>query len=248
VGVIGKYVKIMKIEHLDWDSNFFGKKIGKIFCQENNIITADFIELLMQAKNEKYNLIYCFGNKNFYLSEDILSEFKGDMVDRKVIYKGSIKEPLQETFLVEEFYEDKINEDLEDLAFQSGEYSRFQIEPYFTLNDFHKLYREWLVNSLNKKIADKTYVIKKHHNILGIITISIQNKIGTIGLLAIDKNAQGKGYGSQLINAVKRMLIQKNISVIEVATQVYNKQACAFYEKNGLSIKSINNIYHISLK
>lgn len=236
----------MNIEYLKWDSAFFQKKIGKIIWPNNNNITA-LITLLKQAKKDGYNLIYCFGDESFYLDKAILSEFHGTLVDRKIIFEGTCNQPFSDCSKVEEYKNIESNDSLEKLAYSSGRYSRFKLEPYFNENDFKKLYKIWLLNSLNKKIADKIFVIKENTNIKGLITIGITANAGVIGLLAVDETMKGKGYGTQLINAVKKYLREASISCIEVATQLNNIVACNFYKKNGFSKKSTTNIYHFSL-
>ncbi|HQP70809.1 MAG TPA: GNAT family N-acetyltransferase, partial [Clostridiales bacterium] len=56
---------------------------------------------------------------------------------------------------------------------------------------------------------------------------------------------QGKGIGSKLICASENFAISRDRNVMEVATQLRNKAACSFYEKNGYSIDRIFNYYHI---
>jgi len=41
------------IEHLEWDSDFFGKKIGKLICNEN-ITSPDSVAM------SDYDLLYIF--------------------------------------------------------------------------------------------------------------------------------------------------------------------------------------------
>ena len=102
-------------------------------------------------------------------------------------------------------------------------------------------------NSTNKLIADRVYVIKYRGVIIAMLTIKRNSNQGTIGLISVDTANQGKGYGKQLIEAAKKYLYDHGLFNIRVATQLYNKSACAFYENSGFTIKSINNIYHIWL-
>ena len=82
---------------------------------------------------------------------------------------------------------------------------------------------------------------------MGMITLKFSKNAGHIGLFAVSKSAQSKGYGSSLINACVNEVIVKQLQRLEVPTQMGNVGACHFYEKSGFSIKSITNTYHFWL-
>ena len=62
--------------------------------------------------------------------------------------------------------------------------------------------------------------------------------------LGVKPEYQRRGIGSKLINYLNNLCIQNKITLLEVATQVENKQANKFYLKNKFQLKSITNIYH----
>lgn len=62
----------------------------------------------------------------------------------------------------------------------------------FGENNSKKLYREWINNSLNKKIADDIVVYIYDYKIIGFLTYKASNEIATVGMIAVDKEHQGK--------------------------------------------------------
>ena len=175
-----------------------------------------------------------------------MSKFGGKLIDRKVQYAKKITATTSEG-IVSEYNSLKLNEQLEQLAYVSGQYSRFRIDSQFQEDDFSRLYKIWIKKSIEKEIVDKVYVVKENAAICGMATLKIGTDKGEIGLVAVSDLHQSKGFGKALIEACCNDLLRRNIDVIEVPTQFANKNACVFYEKCGFSIKSITNIYHFWL-
>ena len=232
-----------KIEYLAWDSDFFQKKVGRIVAENTDCIE----NLLNETKNNNYQLIYIFGKKDFFIDDKILKQFNGLLADRKILYEKEIFELVQSSPIVSEYKNKELISELEQLAYISGEFSRFKLDKNFDKNCFYRMYKIWMENSLKKQIADNIFVVKENDVINAMVTLKIDNKRGNIGLIGVSSNTQGKGYGKALINACENELLNKDISKLEVPTQYNNTQACKFYEKCGFKIKEITNIYHFWL-
>ena len=201
---------------------------------------------MKSAKKDGYDLIYVLGSNNLCFPSDILSKFGGKLVDRKVQYTKKITNITSEN-IVSEYDSLELSKPLEQLAYESGIYSRFRIDDQFQETDFYRLYKEWITKSVERKIADKVYVIKEDNAVCGMATLKIDTNKGEIGLIAVSDLHQGKGYGKLLINACCNELKRQDIDTIEVPTQFANKNARLFYGKCGFSVKSITNVYHFWL-
>lgn len=236
------------IQFLEWDTDTFQKKIGKVSFKQ--VIPYDeFKELLKLAQKEKYELLYLFipENVSFFYEIDGVNM---RLVDQKVIFSKKLK--LKRTIVsvssfVSEYQEEYVSDQLLKLAFESGRFSRFNIDKNFSESVFQKLYLEWITRSVSKEIADDILVYDKDEMLCGMLTYKIMDNIATIGLIAVDPLIQGKNIGTELMTFLEYKLSQHAIEEINVATQLQNKRACAFYEKNKFSIKQITNIYHIWL-
>jgi len=232
------------VEPLIWDSDFFKLKIGRVFFEESIDITS----ILESAKKNGYELVYVFGRDDLYFSEDILLRFNGKLIDRKVQYTKKIVRAATTLSIASEYDDSSgLNETLELLAYESGQYSRFRIDNRFQKDDFNRLYKTWITKSIEKKNADKVYVVTENESICGMATLKIEANKGEIGLIAVSNLHQGKGCGKILMEACCDELLKGNTDIIEVSTQFANKNACMFYEKCGFSVKSITNIYHFWL-
>lgn len=234
----------MSLDFLEWDSELFGIKIGKILHFTS---FEEFEQIISYARENQYKLIYCFADPSNVAANEVYSAF-GKLVDRKVTYYRNIEQkdyslPLN----VVEYTEGTVTEELYALALQSGAYSRFKIDTNFPHGSFEKLYRKWIENSVNKTFAEKIYVYKADHSIKGILILKRKENIGTISLIGVDQSVRGKGIGLALIEAALHYYSICEVSRIEAVTQMENHIACKFYEKNNFRIQSIENIYHIWL-
>ena len=231
----------MKLEYLSWDSEFFGIKIGRIVFNNSD---NDLKELLDKAKKQNYQLLYVFADKNTMLSSEILNRWNGKLIDRKVVYKKKVSTNIKKDKLVFAYLDTSVNDDLLRLAYLSGQYSRFRLDENFPKGSFELMYKEWLIKSVSGELADKVFIAKEVDRIIGFVTLKVNKNNGNIGLIAIDKNIQGRGLGSQLINVCENYLNKCSVETLTVPTQLDNLQACKFYEKYGFEKDSIIYIYH----
>ncbi|RZK29158.1 MAG: GNAT family N-acetyltransferase [Hymenobacter sp.] len=138
--------------------------------------------------------------------------------------------------------------ELESLAWQSGEYSRFRLDPHFETAVFQQLYSQWLRNSLAGIIAQQVLVWRDtDRQELGLLTLGEKNHRADIGLLAVDTNARGQRIGQQLVGAARVWAVSQGYAELQVVTQGDNEPACAFYTKCGFRPVHTEHIYHLWL-
>lgn len=217
------------IEHLEWDSAFFGHKIGKLEIKDTDKFISKQKEIL-----KKYDLVYIFSDKKlskYYNLVDIKVSFQ-----KKTIKKKSIDEHIVHFNSSLHNYEELLK-----LTYQSGHDSRFLKDSFFSEKDFKNLYKTWIDKSiLNRETDVLVYVYQ--HKIHGFVSLKNNIQTSSIELIAVDKNARGIGIGSKLIDAVENKL--NSNTILTVPTQETNRLACNFYVKKGFKIVNKNYIYH----
>jgi len=236
----------MRLEYLDWDSSSFGFKVGQIVF-EDYFFENELNYLLDKAIQEKYKLIYVFIPENKEILSNTLKKRNGKLVDRKIIYKIDLRDKAiqEENKNIFDWTGEPLTNELLLLTYSSGQFSRFLLDKQLPKNVFQSMYKEWIEKSLSGELADKVYVAVEKEKVIGFVTVKISvNKIGEIGLIAIEKNAQGKNIGTKLIHKCFNYLRNNNIRKLLVPTQLDNIKACKFYEKNGFSKYLVTNIYH----
>ncbi|MFN1219607.1 GNAT family N-acetyltransferase [Chryseobacterium kwangjuense] len=223
----------MNINYLQWDSDFFKKKIGEILLTQKENISSDTTYDLIVAKQpsdfdydiEGYHLSFKETKVNFIKSLEGLAIKASDIV--------------QDT--------DDDSKDVcffKELAYESGKKSRFLLDKSFGEVKFKELYDMWIINSLNKKFAAKTFFIEEENQAIGFVTVQQYDTLGKIGLIATHPDFQGRGYGKKLLHTAEEFCIKNGMTDLEIPTQKENIQACAFYSKQGYTIKDEITIKH----
>ena len=222
----------MNINFLKWDSEFFNRKIGEVILTKNeNLETEDFNLIVVKqsikfdVKLNGYNLSFQESKINFTKKID-----KIPTTNCNKIKDTDISEKTASFF--------------KELAYESGKKSRFLLDEKFGEDKFKELYDIWVINSLNKKIALKTFYIEENNQAIGFVTLQKFGTLGKIGLLSIHPDFQGKGFGRKLLNHAEKFCFSNGILELEISTQQHNFQACTFYKMQGYEIKDEIIIKH----
>ncbi|GAO30616.1 GNAT family N-acetyltransferase [Geofilum rubicundum] len=230
------------IEKKNWDSNFFGYNVGQYRIEATGKVDVD--KIIDESKD--FVLTYIFSNKELLIPERL------KLADIRITWHRSCDELIEfddfgDNGFIEE-YNDMIHSynQLLELAFLSGKYSRFLVDENFQNNEFSLLYSEWLGKSVDHTIANIVLVYRIDDQICGFVTLGAKTlTTANIGLISVNVDYQGKGIGSCLLKAAMRFCQKKGFETLEVSTQRNNLPAMKLYERNDFVIKSFEYIYHI---
>lgn len=222
------------VTRLDWDSDFFGYSVGKIEIDDINELPIG---------QEDYRLTYIFSKKR-------IPELEEELVDQKATFFQELNIGAEKTNLpceiVEFKHESHSYEELLKLTYDSGVFSRFNLDKKFDNQEYEKLYKKWIDNSLNSSSNYKVYVAFDGNNLLGFITLGRKgNDLGDLGLLAVSPKARGRGIAKSLIEYCKIKSTEMGFNSLQVVTQLNNSPATKLYENAGFYLKDLIFIYHI---
>jgi dTDP-4-amino-4,6-dideoxy-D-galactose acyltransferase len=189
-----------------------------------------------------YDLIYVISKEEIAVA---IPNFKLGYSENKIVFSKKTIEN-RESADVNIFSEinDSHKNEIYDLAFESGKYSRFKLDPNFSQTEFEKLYKKWVDNSYTKEFADGVLIYKEQNSILGFVTYKVCDGYATIGLIAVCPKHQGKGIGEKLIQSVENELANNGVDELRIPTQLQNEKACLFYVKMGYEIIENNILKH----
>lgn len=144
-------------------------------------------------------------------------------------------------------YRGGADESLEDLAIQSGAYSRFAVDSKIGRDRFEQLYRLWIRKSISGDLADAVLVAGSSSRPKGMITVRAENACGEIGLVAVASEEHGRGIGEQLVSVAQSWFEQEACDHVVVVTQGANEPACKLYEKCGFQCEKTEDFFHFWL-
>ncbi len=224
----------MKINRLDWDSDFFNIEIGEVIF-DGELFDADDVQ--------GFDLLYVKSTSDYNLTID---GFEQSYQETKFIFSTkNITNLMDDDDCITSIKDTKLTPDnLYELAYLSGVDSRFNKDYNFTTAQFKALYRTWIDNSIEANYAEDVLVYIKNGEVKGFVTYNIKEKVANIGLIAVDVNSQGSGIGKSLIHQAMNRLKGKSVSELCIPTQKENINACNFYKKLGFAISSLQVIKH----
>lgn len=246
--MIMSHITNKNFEILSWDSEFFGFKVGRILAPRLTVVELE--NALIALKKEGVTLLYWPSDPLDLQSQDAAQICNGFLADKKVTYLIESKNIILQSncckshLIVDEYTDELPTAELEDLAIQAGIYSRFKIDPRIPDNQFTDLYKLWILNSVNKKMADAVLVARSEDKIIGMVTVGKKGKRADIGLIAVDASMRGKNVGMALVSAAQDWALKNGFGFAQVVTQGENLAACRLYEKCGYHVDKIENIYH----
>ena len=235
----------MDYKLLTWDTDFFGIKTGRIIptSLEENQLTL----ILAEMRQGEFQLVY-WATDHLYAYDFQL--YSGQLVDKKTTYEINLDNinpdslPLSKT----EPYNNSIPlSQLENLAIQSGSFSRFARDKRFPQDKFISLYKIWIQKSVKGEMADEVLVIRANDRIAGMVTLVKKKSVGNIGLIAVDEGFRGRKFGQQLVRDAHRWFIEQDCVTARIITQGDNLPACRLYEKCGYQVKLSEFFYHFWL-
>jgi len=173
----------------DWDSEFFGFPVARItqaFLSESELKCC-----LDEMSEQGVKLVYWGADDKG--CEDAALHLGGQLVDHKVTFVRDILDNLPCEFNSKpiSFQSKQPSEELIELAYLSGNYSRFKVDPKVGEERFKKLYRQWISNSTNRSLA-----LDANQRSDVPIREVVQGSIdGRSGMLAIAKNVSQPSSG-----------------------------------------------------
>jgi dTDP-4-amino-4,6-dideoxy-D-galactose acyltransferase len=223
------------IDKLPWDTAFFNYPVGKI-----SIDSVNFVEpQQLRDESKDFKLVYVFSQY------ELPDTFNLKLRDQKVVFEKTVCQCSFNNKVQQFNSEIHSYEELLELALLSGLYSRFRTDQRFRNNEYAKLYKQWIDNSISDPDIF-VLVTTFEQKITGFVTLELKvTECARIGLIAVDNSFQGQSIGAILLNASESLSFDKGAIKLEVATQFSNNKAMRFYKKNNYEIVSTTFIYHL---
>ena len=233
-------------KYLDWDSEFFGLRIGRV--TENRLQPETIEQINQWADLQRIDCLYFLADigdlKTIRLAE--INEFR--MVDirvtlEKIIDKSTTIPDQASIGSIRLVSPDDLNA-LKAIARVSYHDTRFYADTNFPVARADALYEIWIEKSC-KGYADAVFVLEIDHQSAGYISCHLLGEgKGNIGLVGVSQNSQGKSIGNLLIDNALNWFVGKNVTQVSVVTQGRNIKAQRLYQRCGFLTRSLQFWYH----
>ena len=238
----------LKIQRLDWDSEFFGFGVGRL---SGSLESAAALSRTLRDATE-YGIVLVYGQCAHVdlVSHQLCLESGGRFVDAKRRYTLPLADvhPVGEVGAQPADAGPYSRRQLRTLAWQSAEFSRYRIDPDMPPGAWRRLYSSWIANSLNGKLADAVLVEREASSeggrIAAMVTVSHRGTQGAIGLFAVDARWRRRGIGRRLLEAAAAQCRTTGCTELAVVTQGDNDAACRAYESAGYALVDEQHIFH----
>jgi dTDP-4-amino-4,6-dideoxy-D-galactose acyltransferase len=230
---------LLKFEKLNWDSEFFEISVAQIKINNQTPLT------IIEGRKD-LDLVYINSDSPIDIPNNI--SYQGT----KVEFRKKLDQPIGDIDVniqnIDILYFKKHRIELQNIAYTSGEHSRFYLDTHLDKSKFFQLYDKWLENAIYK-LHDNVFLVHIDSNTntpTGILTGRIDNVShkSKIGLFAVKKEYQGLGIGKSMLLQFEKLAFDSNQIEITIPTQHENAGACQFYCKMNYLISKTEYIYH----
>jgi dTDP-4-amino-4,6-dideoxy-D-galactose acyltransferase len=230
--------------YLEWDSQFFGRRIGRV--TENRLTPASVAEILQWCARERIDCLYflCDGCDMESIGSAQCNRF--NLVDVRMTFETAIK-PGSVPAGHAEGIRPAVPGDVEKLAAiakRSHTDSRFYHDGHFSRELCDALYATWITKSCQGR-SERVLVAEEEDEPVGYITCDrAENGHGQIGLVAVAEQASGRGWGTRLVSGALDWFSSRKVERVEVVTQGCNVAAQRLYQRAGFITKNVELWFH----
>ncbi len=237
-------MKNLPVKFLEWDSEFFEKRIARIIT--TNLSHADAKLVCDWAVKERIDCLYYLAS-GLEINNTQPAEQNGfSFIDLRVTFIRDLSRPVLK--YVPQYHIRRAGEgDLEELKSivrWSFNLTRFKVDQNFDPARADFMYEVWIEKDLFTE-GHSVWVIEMDKRITAFCSISSSGDgCAKIGLVGSSPAYRGKGLSSSLQEYLGSELRNEGFASIEVVTQGRNIAAQNLYQRVGFLSRSIDLWYH----
>lgn len=232
------------VQILDWDSQFFGKKIGRVTGSKLDSPKAATINAWSE-KNQVDCLYFLAASDDLRTSQTAEND-QYHLVDIRVTLENKLQELVSTRSDPAQIRLANGNdiESLRIISRNNHRDSRFYYDGHFDREKCDELYAVWIEKSVRGG-TDQVLVWEENRQPVAYVTGKITPAgSGSIELVGVHPAWQGKGIGYQLTMHLLAWFQQQHSTHLTVVTQGRNIGAQVLYQRCGFVTRSTELWYH----
>ncbi len=229
-------------EYLPWDSQFFGVRIARL--AGHRLTTEVAAEAESWCHANRIDCLYFLADADDAVTVTIAEARAFHFADLRVTLERPLdNNPAPPTPAIRMLSPEDLPR-LRGIARASHRDSRFYYDPRFPRSRCDALYDAWIERSAGGW-ADAVLVAECDSVAAGYLSCHLsQSGAGSIGLIAVAPEYQGKGLGRQLIVASLAYFREHGMACATVVTQGRNIPSQRLYQRSGFVTRSVQLWYH----
>lgn len=233
---------------LDWDTEFFGRRIGRI---NHRRLTPERVQAIVEwSRAHDLECLYFLTDPDDLTTVRLAEENGFRLVDIRMTFQhsGHPSATAEADFEIRPFQEPDLAR-LRAIARHSYTMTRFYVDPGFAKERCSALYETWIAKSCDGwadavLVADTESTLA-NHGPMGFVTCHLNAQEGSIGLIGVAQRARGRGVAARLVDQAVEWLRERNAEHIEVVTQGRNVAAQRLYQRCGFRTYRVELSYHL---
>ena len=231
-------------EFLDWDSEFFGRRIARasVSCLTEELVGEINGWCHLQKIDCLYFLASSVDRQTVRLARDNLFL----LVDARMTLSlrvDTVSGHGLASFRVRDASESDVPA-LQAIARTSHRDSRFYYDENFSDDICDRLYETWIEKSCRGS-ADRVLVAEEDDKVVGYLTCCLTTSgSGQIGLFGVAEKSRSRGIGRDLVSAAISWFARQGAENVTVVTQGRNVRAQRFYQRRGFTTQSVYLWFH----
>ena len=231
-------------EFLPWDSSFFGVNIARLLPRR--LSPGSLSQALEWCSSNRIQCLYFLAAPEHGETAELVQGNGFDLVDVRVEL-ARMAGPAGSAATAGggiRLYRQGDLEFLKAIARGNHSDSRFFCDDHFPKERAEALFETWIERSC-RGWAQAVFVAELDGEAVGYTTCHVDTSgAGSIGLVGLASQAQGRGLGTQLITEAISYFRQRGAARITVVSQGRNGRAQRLYRKCGFTTDSVMHWYH----
>jgi ribosomal protein S18 acetylase RimI-like enzyme len=231
------------IERLDWDCSFFGLPIGRV---NSGVGVSDLGKVVSEAEDRGLRCLYLLvsaentallgaAEDHGFRVREIRVELQRPVVGHPAAMTGLRVGGAKDLEALERIARDRIRG------------TRFFADEHFALENSAELYVEWLRRGLIGGAPERQTLVGGADQGFVVCHLDAASGVGRIELIAVAKDAAGKGLGKALMAGAGALFNAASMVTAMVVTQGSNISAQALYQACGYRTAKVSYWLHIWL-
>lgn len=237
------------VERLDWDSEFFGREIGRARVGRLDASLAE--RLAYDARAAGLACVYFAAAAEDFETVVAAENLGCHLVDVRVVLErpaeGAVAAPAADAeFRIEPGRADDLPH-LEAIATDVARASRYSADPHFRRDETERLYRTWVRNGWDGYV-DAVLVAHGHDGeVLGFVCPKMHGELCDLQLVGVASAQRQRKVGRGLVSAGIAWGREHGASRLQVVTQGRNVPAQRLYQQLGFLTTEVKLFYHLWL-